>query len=109
MLNRQTPSTGEHMDRTRDGGRLHPVAPPGITHSVEAYFDNQLVGGLYGLAIGRAFFGESMFHQLPEASKVCMNRLVEISLTYGIDFIDCQVSNPFSRPWEPAKFQEPFF
>ena len=69
----------------------------GITHSVEAYFENQLVGGLYGLAIGRAFFGESMFHQLPEASKVCMNRLVEISLTYGIDFIDCQVSNPFLK------------
>lgn len=69
----------------------------GITHSVEAYFENQLVGGLYGLAIGRAFFGESMFHQLPEASKVCMNKLIEIALTYEIEFIDCQVNNPFLK------------
>jgi leucyl/phenylalanyl-tRNA--protein transferase len=55
------------------------------------------VGGLYGLAIGRAFFGESMFHRMPEASKVCMHQLVEIALIHGIDFIDCQVSNPFLK------------
>jgi len=69
----------------------------GYAHSVECWKDDELVGGLYGIAIGGAFFGESMFHQLPEASKVCMNKLIEIALTYGVEFIDCQVNNPFLK------------
>ena len=63
----------------------------GIAHSIEAYDDNKLVGGLYGLCLGRSFFGESMFHKTPEASKVCLAKLVEISLKKNFDFIDCQV------------------
>jgi leucyl/phenylalanyl-tRNA--protein transferase len=90
----QQESTWIEPEMEVDYTRLH---QQGITHSVEAYWDSQLVGGLYGLAIGRAFFGESMFHQMPEASKVCMHKLVEIALTHGIDFIDCQVSNPFLK------------
>ena len=90
----QQESTWIEPEMEVDYTRLH---HQGITHSVEAYWDNQLVGGLYGLAIGRAFFGESMFHRMPEASKVCMHQLVEIALIHGIDFIDCQVSNHFLK------------
>ncbi|MDA7823861.1 leucyl/phenylalanyl-tRNA--protein transferase [Opitutales bacterium] len=69
----------------------------GIAHSVEAYIGEQLVGGLYGLAIGKAFFGESMFHYRPEASKVCMAKLIELAKEAGLLFIDCQVPNPFLK------------
>ncbi len=67
----------------------------GIAHSIEAYQSGNLVGGLYGLALGKAFFGESMFHRTSEASKACMAKLVELSLESQLRFIDCQVSNPF--------------
>ena len=63
----------------------------GIAHSIEAYAEEELVGGLYGLCLGRSFFGESMFHKTPEASKVCLAKLVEISIQKKIHFIDCQV------------------
>src|SRR5262245_16945059 len=49
----------------------------GYAHSVEAWHDEQLVGGLYGVAIGGAFFGESMFHKETDASKVALHGLVE--------------------------------
>src|ERR1700733_3025003 len=49
----------------------------GLAHSVEAYQDGLLVGGLYGVAIGGAFMGESMFHRATDASKVCLVFLVE--------------------------------
>jgi leucyl/phenylalanyl-tRNA--protein transferase len=90
----QQESTWIEPEMEVDYTRLH---HQGITHSVEAYWGDELVGGLYGLAIGRAFFGESMFHRMPEASKVCMYQLVEIAQIHGIDFIDCQVSNPFLK------------
>jgi len=67
----------------------------GIAHSIEAYQGKKLVGGLYGLAMGRVFFGESMFHQVSEASKACMACLVKISQLSGIELIDCQVYNQF--------------
>jgi len=67
----------------------------GIAHSIEAYQGKELVGGLYGLAMGRVFFGESMFHQVSEASKACMACLVKISQLSGIELIDCQVHNQF--------------
>ena len=50
----------------------------GFAHSVETYIDNRLVGGLYGVAIGSAFFGESMFHLVPNASKVAFHYLIQI-------------------------------
>lgn len=53
--------------------RLHDL---GYAHSVEAWQDNQLVGGLYGVSLGGAFFGESMFFRAPNASKVCLVHLV---------------------------------
>lgn len=66
----------------------------GIAHSVEAYRKGKLVGGLYGLSMGGLFFGESMFHHVPEASKACLAKLVEIATKLKFDFIDCQVHNP---------------
>ncbi len=65
----------------------------GIAHSVEAWFDNQLVGGLYGVAIGRVFFGESMFHCATDASKVAFVHLVRQLMEWGYELIDCQVSS----------------
>ena len=62
----------------------------GYTHSIEAWQDGTLVGGLYGLALGRAFFGESMFARAPDASKVAFATLLANLHAWGFDFVDCQ-------------------
>ncbi len=64
----------------------------GYAHSVETWQDDKLVGGLYGVSLGRVFFGESMFHLVPNASKVAMAKLVEVLLARGFELIDCQVT-----------------
>jgi len=69
-------------------GRLHAL---GWAHSVETYAQGELVGGLYGLLIGRVFFGESMFARRRDASKVAFAHLIRQSLTDGIALIDCQM------------------
>jgi leucyl/phenylalanyl-tRNA--protein transferase len=66
----------------------------GIAHSVEAWQEGRLVGGLYGLALGRAFFGESMFSRERDASKVCFARLARALDAAGFQLLDCQVENP---------------
>ena len=63
----------------------------GIAHSVEAWFENELVGGLYGIAIGQVFFGESMFHRKTDASKVAFCYLVQQLSEWDYQLIDCQV------------------
>jgi leucyl/phenylalanyl-tRNA--protein transferase len=63
----------------------------GLAHSVEAWQDRRLVGGLYGVSLGAAFFGESMFAVAPDASKVAFVRLVEQLVHWGIGLVDCQV------------------
>lgn len=63
----------------------------GIAHSVEVWQDGQLVGGLYGLAIGRLFFGESMFSHATDASKIGFITLVEQLRDCGFVLIDCQM------------------
>ncbi|MBC8073132.1 MAG: leucyl/phenylalanyl-tRNA--protein transferase [Deltaproteobacteria bacterium] len=63
----------------------------GVTHSVEAWHGDRLVGGLYGVAIGRAYFGESMFADAPEASKIAFVLLVEQLQRWGFALVDCQV------------------
>jgi len=65
----------------------------GHAHSVEVWCGEDLVGGLYGVAIGRVFFGESMFHRRRDASKIALVRLVEALQTAGIQMIDCQVTS----------------
>lgn len=68
--------------------RLHEL---GWAHSVETYADGELVGGLYGLAIGRMFYGESMFSRRSDASKVAFAHLIEFLVTHQFGMIDCQM------------------
>lgn len=63
----------------------------GYAHSFEVWYDNQLAGGLYGISLGRAFFGESMFHHIRDASKLALYFLCQISIHLRLDFIDCQL------------------
>lgn len=63
----------------------------GWAHSVEVWLANELVGGLYGLAIGKVFFGESMFSKVSNASKVGLYSLCETLKNLEFEFIDCQV------------------
>lgn len=62
----------------------------GFAHSVEAYHNGKLVGGLYGVSIGKAFFGESMFYYKNDASKLALYFLVERLKFWKFDFIDVQ-------------------
>jgi leucyl/phenylalanyl-tRNA--protein transferase len=62
----------------------------GYAHSVESWRDGELVGGLYGLALGRIFFGESMFARETDASKVALVHLVDKLRDLGVPLVDCQ-------------------
>lgn len=64
----------------------------GYAHSVETWLENRLVGGLYGVALGRVFFGESMFSMERDASKVALARLCSELKTRDFDMIDCQMA-----------------
>ncbi len=66
----------------------------GLAHSVEVWENGTLVGGLYGVALGRAFFGESMFHTRPNASKVAFVALVTMLREQGFLVLDCQQETP---------------
>ncbi len=66
----------------------------GFAHSVEVWEEGELIGGLYGIALGRAFFGESMFSLRKDGSKIAFKALSDVLGMRGYDFIDCQVSNP---------------
>lgn len=63
----------------------------GYAHSVECWLDNELVGGLYGIAIGKVFFGESMFSKVSDASKTAFVYLSKQLEQWGFKLIDCQV------------------
>ena len=71
----------------------------GFAHSIETYYEGKLVGGLYGLALGRSFFGESMFTLMSDASKVSLFALSDICVKKSYDFIDCQVETPHLAKW----------
>lgn len=66
----------------------------GYAHSVESYLNGDLVGGLYGVQIGKMFAGESMFFREPNASKIALCALVDNLKAQGVEWIDCQVMNP---------------
>ena len=81
----------------------------GIAHSVEAWRGDELVGGLYGLSLGAAFFGESMFARAKDASKVAFVALVRQLRRFDIPLIDCQVYTPHlaslgAREWPRREF-----
>jgi leucyl/phenylalanyl-tRNA--protein transferase len=68
------------------------LANRGFAHSVETWNDGRLVGGLYGVAIGRMFYGESMFSRQTDASKVALVTLTRQLERWGFEMIDCQMS-----------------
>ncbi|MFW5657291.1 MAG: leucyl/phenylalanyl-tRNA--protein transferase [Bacteroidota bacterium] len=74
-------------DMVRAYMRLHAL---GYAHSVEVFLDNRLVGGLYGLTLGRVFCGESMFHKVPDASKTAFYYLCNHLRSLDYAFIDAQ-------------------
>lgn len=89
----KTPRKGEDgtwitMEMQNAYIRLHEA---GYAHSAEAWIDGELVGGLYGVALGKAFFGESMFHHVTNASKVALFHLVEKLSNWSFEIIDAQV------------------
>jgi leucyl/phenylalanyl-tRNA--protein transferase len=71
--------------------RLHEL---GIAHSVEVWMDDELAGGIYGIALGRVFFGESMFSQAEDASKIALVALCRQLQQWNFTLLDCQISNP---------------
>mgnify|MGYP001605740470 CR=1 FL=1 len=66
----------------------------GHAHSLEVWLGDELAGGIYGLAIGSVFFGESMFSAQTDGSKIALVALCKLLATYGFLFLDCQVGNP---------------
>ena len=83
----------------------------GWAHSIEAWRDGELVGGLYGISLGRAFFGESMFAAAPDASKVAFATLLGNLVAWGFDFVDCQTKTEHLQrfgavPWKRKRFLE---
>ncbi len=86
--------------------RLHAL---GLAHSIEAFEEDQLVGGLYGVSLGGMFFGESMFTEVADASKVAFATLLGWLPTVGVDLVDCQVhTNHLARfggeAWPRARY-----
>jgi len=67
----------------------------GFAHSVEVLQDGVLVGGLYGVAIGKGFFGESMFSHVSNGSKIALKALSDVLAHRGYDFIDCQLKTEY--------------
>jgi leucyl/phenylalanyl-tRNA--protein transferase len=74
--------------------RLHDL---GYAHSVEAWRDGKLAGGLYGVSLGAAFFGESMFHRQRDASKVALVHLVSRLRERKFELLDTQATTPHLR------------
>ena len=88
------PGSGRDVDHARNGGCLR--QPARIGFSVEVWehdaAGNTLVGGLYGVGLGRAFFGESMFHVRPHASKLALVSLMEWLKARHCQLVDCQMA-----------------
>jgi leucyl/phenylalanyl-tRNA--protein transferase len=88
--------------------RLHRL---GYAHSVEAWEGDELAGGLYGVSLGRIFFGESMFARRPNASKVALVGLADKIAPWGFQVIDAQVATPHTlamgaQQWPRDRFLE---
>jgi len=83
---------GEHLDFAWHGDCLHRLHDR-VRALGRDVAGGQLVGGLYGVSLGRVFFGESMFSVARDASKVALTRLVDAALSRGLEMIDCQVAS----------------
>lgn len=83
----------------------------GVAHSIEAWLGDELVGGLYGVSLGAAFFGESMFAHAPDASKIAFVTLLHQLVRWGIELVDCQVRTEHTErfgavDWPRARYLE---
>ncbi|MFY2843174.1 leucyl/phenylalanyl-tRNA--protein transferase [Achromobacter ruhlandii] len=83
----------------------------GYVHSIETWIDGELAGGLYGINLGRMFFGESMFTRVPNASKIALAYLVRYVSAQGVQWIDCQqqtrhLASLGARPVPRSRFLE---
>lgn len=87
MVEKQTWITGEMKSAYTE------LFYQGYAHSAEVTLDGVLVGGLYGVSLGKCFFGESMFHTVPNASKYCFIVFVQKLMTQGFGIIDCQIKS----------------
>jgi leucyl/phenylalanyl-tRNA--protein transferase len=81
----------------------------GYAHSVESWCDGELAGGLYGLSLGAAFFGESMFAKKTDASKVAFVGLVRQLSSWNFEFIDCQVTTGHLMRFGAKEIPRPVF
>lgn len=91
---RQQPETWITPRMRAAYSRLH---DDGFAHSVDVWRDGDLVGGLYGVSIGRMFFGESMFSAATDASKVALATLAQVLHRWRFSLIDCQIMNDHLR------------
>ena len=83
----------------------------GVVHSVETWIDDELVGGLYGVNLGRMFFGESMFSRRSDASKIALAALVCFCIAHQIEVIDCQqntghLASLGAAEWTRRRFEQ---
>lgn len=78
-------------------GAYYKLHQEGLAHSVEAWQNGELVGGLYGVSLGKAFFGESMFYKVTDASKVAYHYLLQFALQNNFYLIDAQQDTPHLR------------
>lgn len=90
-LRREQAGTWIHEDMITAYTELHQM---GVAHSVEIWMNGNLVGGLYGISIGRMFYGESMFSHATDASKIALAHLTAQLQRWGYGMIDCQMSTP---------------
>lgn len=92
---RHEDGTWINTDIIKSYGKLHEL---GWAHSIEAFIPSEsgmvLAGGLYGVSLGRCFFGESMFSSVTDASKTAFINMVRALAALGIEMIDCQISTP---------------
>jgi leucyl/phenylalanyl-tRNA--protein transferase len=86
--------------------RLHQA---GHAHSIETWIGGQLAGGLYGVALGRAFFGESMFTRAPDASKIALAHLVRQLERWDCGLIDCQMATAHLARFGAREIPRPEF
>lgn len=105
---RQEQDVGTWIDASMRAayGHLHAL---GYAHSVEVFRAGRLAGGLYGVSLGAAFFGESMFSREPDASKIALVALARRLSAWDFAFIDCQLPTPHlfrmgARPWPRARY-----
>ena len=86
--------------------RLHRL---GVAHSVETWRNGMLIGGLYGVALGRMFFGESMFSRATDASKIALVHLVRQLERWEFGLIDCQMNTPLLASFGAREVPRPEF